>query len=326
MIVDLVTINIKAGNGGNGAVSFLRNGQTAKGGPDGGNGGKGGDIYVCGSTNITDLREFRYHKEIKAENGTNGQHHNLYGKKAPDTILYVPVGTAITDTTTKTSIEILDTTSNILLAQGGRGGRGNITFKNSTNQAPHHAEMGKEGERKTITIELKMIADIGLVGLPNAGKSTILSLLTNAKPQIGPYPFTTLDPTIGMLGTIAIADIPGVIKLASEGRGLGSKFLKHIEKTSVLFHCIDASSTHPLVDYNIIRKEFAVYGNGLETKPEIIILTKTDSTNASLLKKTITAFGKKGKTVFTLSMYDPESIAALKKEIPSLLKNIHNLR
>lgn len=326
MIIDLVTIHIKAGNGGNGAVSFLRNGQTAKGGPDGGNGGKGGDIYVVGSTNITDLREFRYHKEIKADNGVNGQHHNLYGKKADDQIIQVPIGTGITDTATNTRIEIVDSTTELLLARGGKGGRGNISFKSSTNQAPHFAEPGKEGESKTITLELKFIADIGLVGLPNAGKSTLLSLLTNAKPEIGPYPFTTVDPSIGMLGSIALADIPGVIERASEGKGLGIKFLKHIEKTSLLFHCIDSSSPNPLADYAIIRNEFHAYGKELEKKPEIILLTKIDSVDATKLKQIITLFRRKRKTVYAVSIYDQQSIDSLKNSVKELLEKSRRKR
>lgn len=315
MVIDLVTITVSGGNGGKGGVSFLRNRQTRKGGPDGGNGGKGGDVYIQGSTNCTDLREFRFKKHIVAHNGIDGKKHNLYGSNAQDLYITAPLGTIVTDTKTNISFEILNTTDTILLAKGGHGGKGNVSFKSSTNQAPHYAQPGEQGEQKTITLELKMIAEVGIVGLPNAGKSSLLGMLTNAHPAIGEYPFTTLDPTIGMLSGHAIADIPGIIEGASIGKGLGLQFLKHIEKTKLLVHCIDVSGTDPLGAYAVIRSEFKIYGKQISQKPEIILLNKTDATDGTTVQKIIAAFKKKRKKVIPSSMYDQKSIDTVKKEI-----------
>lgn len=315
MVIDLVTITVSAGNGGRGGVSFLRNRQTRKGGPDGGNGGKGGDVYIQGSTNCTDLREFRFKKHIIAHNGVDGKKHNLYGSNAMDLCITVPLGTTVTDTQTNTSFEIVNTTDRILLAKGGRGGKGNATFKSSTNQAPHYAQPGEQGEQKIFSLELKMIAEVGIIGLPNAGKSSLLGAITNAHPAIGEYPFTTLDPTIGMLSGHAVADIPGIIQGASNGKGLGLQFLKHIEKTKLLVHCIDVSGPDPLGAYEIIRLEFKLYGQQISQKPEIILLNKTDGIDEATVQMIVAAFKKKRKKVLTSSMYDQKSIDAVKKEI-----------
>src|ERR1035437_1610828 len=224
MLIDEATITVKAGNGGNGAVSFKRNAQTAKGGPDGGNGGNGGDVYVTGINDFTTLTEFRYKKNVRAEDGVKGGKQNLYGRNGKELVIQIPVGTQITNLDTKESFEVLNTTSKILLAKAGKGGRGNNEFKTATNQTPYYAEKGELGEQKRFFLELKLIADIGLIGLPNSGKSTLLSVLTNAHPKIGDYPFTTLEPNLGVLNELIIADIPGLIEGASEGRGLGDKF------------------------------------------------------------------------------------------------------
>lgn len=236
MLIDNVTIQIKAGDGGDGASTFLRNGLTARGGPDGGNGGNGGNVYFQGSNNIRDLKEFRYKKKIQAEDGTPGRNQKMFGKNAPQLTVLVPLGTQITDETAGIVYEITDTTSPYLIALGGLGGRGNVEFKSATNQAPTFAEEGTKGEEKTLHLELKLIADIGLIGLPNAGKSSLLAVLTHANPKVGDYPFTTLEPNIGMLDTYALADIPGLIEGASHGKGLGIAFLKHIEKTKIIVH------------------------------------------------------------------------------------------
>jgi GTP-binding protein len=330
MLVDNIGLIIKAGNGGDGAATFLRNEMTAKGGPDGGNGGNGGDIYFQGSTNINDLREFRYKKNITAGNGVPGKNKKLFGKNAEHLTIYLPLGTRVTDTATNKVIEIIDITTSILVARGGKGGRGNTEFKSATNQTPRYAEKGTFGEEKKLFLELRIIADVGLIGLPNAGKSSLLSVLTNATPKIGAYAFTTLEPNIGMLRSqskspegdlkqFAIADIPGLIEGASQGKGLGVEFLKHIEKTKVLLHCIDSSSQDVLKDYLTVRNEFKQYNTTLLDKPEIILLTKTDLADKEHIKKNVKILKKEKKPILTVSIYDQEALQTLKSALEKLL-------
>ncbi len=323
MLIDNVKLTIKAGNGGNGSAHLLRNGQTAKGGPDGGHGGNGGNIYVCGSHNLTDLADFRYKKIVKADSGTDGAGQKMFGRNADDITIYLPLGTRITDEDTGKTLEIVNETKKLLIAKGGAGGLGNIAFKSATNQTPTTAEHGKPGDERHLFLELRLIAEIGLIGLPNAGKSSILSVLTNAKPAVGAYPFTTLEPTIGMLGTHPIADIPGLIQGASDGKGLGINFLKHIEKTKILLHCIDASITSPKKTYDIIRKELEKFSKTMIEKPEYILLTKTDLVEKKVYEKTKTFFEKLGFKVFISSIYDQEAIDSLKNTILQLLTNPH---
>lgn len=307
MLVDKVTLTIKAGNGGNGAATFLRNGMTAKGGPDGGNGGNGGSVYIQGSSNVRDLSQFRFKKKITAEDGIAGKNKRLYGKNAPDLTILVPLGTQITFLKTNGVFEVRDTKPH-LFAKGGIGGRGNLEFKSATNQAPKYAEQGTPGEEKELLLELKLIADIGLIGLPNAGKSSLLAVLTHAHPKIGDYPFTTLEPNLGVLGDKTLADIPGLIEGASEGKGLGINFLKHIEKTKLLLHCIDSSDPDPEKTYAIVREEFKNYNAELLEKPEIILFTKNDLVDKKDLEKKIKNFEKKGMKVLSCSAYDDDSI------------------
>lgn len=314
MLIDNVSITIKAGNGGNGAATFKRNAQTAKGGPDGGNGGNGGSVYIIGSHNERDLRQFQYKKKFNALDGTSGKHKNLYGKNADDLYITLPFGTDVTEIATGKTYEITDETP-ILLVTGGKGGRGNNEFKSATNQTPLYAEPGGEGEQKELHLELKFIAQIGLIGLPNAGKSSLLAVLTSANPKIANYPFTTLEPNIGMLDTIAIADIPGLIEGASLGRGLGIQFLKHIEKTKILLHCIDSTDPKPHETYEIVRKEFAEYNGKLLEKKEIILLTKIDLINKETLKEKMKILKKLGKDTLAVTLYDEGSIEKLKKII-----------
>lgn len=322
MLVDNVSLYIKAGDGGNGALSFLRNGLTSKGGPDGGDGGNGGNIYFQGSHNITDLREFRYKKKIIAQDGIPGKKKKLFGKNASHVTVFVPVGTRITDTATGRTTEITDTTTLLLLAKGGKGGRGNDKFKSATNQTPMFAEKGTLGERKDLLLELRLIADIGLIGLPNAGKSSLLAVLTHATPKIGNYPFTTLEPNIGVLDKYMIADIPGLIEGASKGKGLGVTFLKHIEKTKLLVHCIDSTDPEIEKTYQTVRQEFKAYNPLLLDKPEIILLTKTDLIDAKEIKKKIKLFQKKKKKVLTCSIYNQESLDFLKQTLLSTLAQL----
>lgn len=318
-MVDNVTLRVKAGDGGDGSASFLRNGLTARGGPDGGNGGNGGNIYFQGSTNIRDLREFRFKKKIRAEDGTPGGRQKMYGKNAEHITILVPLGTQITDVETGRVIEITDTTSPYLIALGGLGGRGNVEFKSATNQAPTFAEKGTKGEEKTLHLELRLIADIGLIGLPNAGKSSLLSVLTHANPKVGNYPFTTLEPNIGMLETHAIADIPGLIEGASQGKGLGIAFLKHIEKTKIIVHCIDVTDENPLETYQTVRTEFEQYNKELLEKPEVILFTKTDLVDSDVVMSRIKLFKKSHKAVLTVSVFDEGSIAELKDNLKKFI-------
>lgn len=315
MLVDNINLVIKAGDGGDGKLSFLRRGRKNTGRPDGGNGGNGGNIYFQGSHNIDDLSQFRFRKVIAAENGVSGGRKNLFGKNAPHITVYLPLGTYITDTVSGKVLEITNTTDLILAAQGGVGGRGNAAFKSATNQVFRYAESGTPGEFKKLFLELKLIADIGLVGLPNSGKSSLLAALTRATPKIGNYPFTTLEPSIGMMGKYALADIPGLIKGASAGKGLGIAFLKHIEKTKLLVHCLESFDTEIKKTYEIVRQEFKQYQSSLLDKPEIILLTKTDLANGKILKKNLKIFQKLGKKVLACSIYNPESINLLKQTL-----------
>ncbi len=320
MLVDTINLFVKAGKGGNGSASLLHNGLTFKGGPDGGNGGNGGNIYVQGSTNITDLREFRFKKKIIADDGVAGGRQKLFGKNASHVTILVPLGTSVADTKLKRVYEITDTHRLLLVAKGGKGGRGNNEFKSSTNQTPEYAENGTPGEEKQLHLELRLIAEIGLIGLPNAGKSSLLSVLTNATPKIADYPFTTLEPNIGMLGTHPIADIPGLIEGAADGRGLGAKFLKHIEKTKILIHCIELAGDNAKTRYETVRHEFEHFNKSLLEKPEIILLTKTDLADEKTIKKYKDIFEKKGKQVLTCSLYDQKSVDTLQKTLETLLE------
>lgn len=319
MLVDEVTITVKAGDGGNGAATFRHSEGKARGGTDGGNGGNGGNVYFVGVNDITALKPFRYKKVLKADDGVAGQRKNLFGKNAEDLIIPLPIGTSVTDKTTGRVYEIAGTAGKLLIARGGRGGRGNNEFKSATNQAPMFAEKGEAGEEKELHLELRLIADVGLIGLPNAGKSSLLSVLTNASPKIGDYPFTTLEPNLGMLDRIIVADIPGLIEGASSGKGLGIKFLKHIERTGLLVHCIDASNEDVLKVYEIVRKEFAQYNAELLNKKEIIVLTKADLVSEEEINKKKEQFKKLHKDILKVSLYNDESLEQLKKIIVSHL-------
>ncbi|HVZ58616.1 MAG TPA: GTPase ObgE [Patescibacteria group bacterium] len=320
MLVDDIVITIKAGNGGDGAISFRRNEGNPRGGPDGGNGGNGGDIYLVGVNDLTALQQFRYKKVWKAPDGVAGKKKNLFGKNADDLTIALPVGTQVKNEAGEILFEINDTITRHLIARGGKGGRGNNEFKSATNQAPYIAERGGKGEEKKLHLQLRLIADIGLIGLPNAGKSTLLSLLTSAKPKIGDYPFTTLEPNVGMMDEIMIADIPGLIEGASSGKGLGITFLKHIEKTKLLLHCIDCIQPNPFQSYTIIRNEFKKFNPELLTKPEIIILTKTDEARDEDLKAQIKNLSKTKRKIILLSALDDTSVNRAKEEIISFFQ------
>ena len=307
MLIDQVAITIKAGDGGDGCVSFRRNAQTARGGPDGGNGGNGGSVYVQGSSNLSDLQEFQYKKLAKGEDGISGKKNNLFGKNGQDITVSVPFGTSIIDLDTREIIEV-ENTNIVLLARGGKGGKGNDEFKTATNQSPAYAQKGEKGEERNVFLELRLIADAGLVGYPNAGKSSILKAITNANPKVGNYPFTTLEPTRGVAGKIVIADIPGILEGAAKGKGLGLQFLKHIEKTKILVYCIDITDDSIEKTYKILQKEFSEYNDTLLKKPEIVLLTKIDLVTQDIVETQKKIFEIDGKTVMGFSIYQPKTI------------------
>ncbi len=311
MLVDSVTLIIKAGKGGDGKNSFSRTKQTARGGPDGGNGGHGGSVLAQGSHNAFDLGQFRFRKVIKGENGEHGSYRNSSGKNAKDVVLKVPIGTKITETQTGVSYEIVDEEP-IVLVKGGYGGKGNAEFKSSTNQSPTYAQIGGPGEEKEFHFNLRLIADIGLIGLPNAGKSSLLAELTNSNPVIANYPFTTLNPNIGMLGTHPIADIPGLIEGAADGKGLGIKFLKHIEKTKILVHCIDLTGNDLIGAYKTVREEFKKFNPELLEKREILVLNKADLVDQDVIDKAVRDFNKMGLTALVCSIHDVDSLETLR--------------
>lgn len=317
-LIDDITITVKAGRGGSGGRSFHTNYGSVKSHSDGGNGGRGGDIYFEGSTHLNDLSEFRFKKQIEAPNGKKGMNKNLDGKKGEDITILVPLGTAIIDTRTEDTIEILEKNHPVRVAVGGRGGTGNhdlrgTSYFNDTN------DTGQRGEEKELHLVLSLIADIGLIGLPNAGKSSLLKALTRAVPKIGDYPFTTLEPNLGTIDKLVIADIPGLVEGASKGKGLGIQFLKHIQKTKMLLHCIDASLPVPYEAYQTIRREFENYDAKLLEKKEIILLTKTDLVNATLLEKQKEELKKTKRKIITTSIYNPKNISSLKHTLGKMV-------
>ena len=289
MFVDEVVIKVIAGKGGDGCTSFRREKYVPNGGPNGGNGGKGASIIFKVDMGLRTLLDLRYQKEIKGKKGTNGEGSNRNGKNAEDVIVKVPLGTTVIDTDTNLIIgDLTRENDEVVVAAGGRGGRGNTAFKTHSNTAPNFSENGEPGEEKTLKVELKSLADVGFVGLPSVGKSTLLSKISAAKPKIASYHFTTLNPNLGVVKTIdgrsfIAADLPGLIEGASEGLGLGDKFLRHIERTKIICHVIDMSGIegrNPYEDYETIRKELKNYSEKLANKEEIIVANKMDMPEA----------------------------------------------
>ncbi len=280
--LDEARVNIRSGSGGPGCTSFRREKFIEFGGPDGGDGGRGGDVWAEAVAGLNTLVDYRFRQHVKAGNGRHGMGQQRTGRDGPDAVLKVPVGTEILDDEDETLIaDLTREGQRVLLARGGNGGWGNLRFKSSTNQAPRRANPGQPGVERTIRLRLKLIADAGLVGLPNAGKSTLLAACSNARPKIAEYPFTTLHPNLGVIGVdgseFVMADIPGLIEGAHEGRGIGDRFLGHVERCAVLLHLIDATSEDPAADYRVVEAELAAYGAGLAAKPRIIALNKVDA-------------------------------------------------
>lgn len=328
MFVDTAKIFVQAGRGGNGAVSFRRELYIEKGGPDGGDGGKGGNVIFRATKDLNTLLNFRYKPEIKAKNGENGSKRNKTGKSGEDLIVKVPVGTLV-----KRDREILADLKfdgeEAIIARGGDGGFGNAHFKSSVRQTPRVAELGEAGETFEADLELKLLADVGLVGFPNAGKSTFLSVVSNARPEIANYAFTTLTPNLGVTEidgfNLLIADIPGLIKGASEGKGLGDAFLRHVERTSVLLHLIDIYEENPDEQYRIIREELKKYQPDLLDRPEIVALTKAEGMDTEMIDFQISKLHKVAgdSQIFAISS---SAHQGLKEVLRALRKQVEDFR
>lgn len=310
MITDEVTIEMWAGDGGNGSASFRREKFVPRGGPDGGNGGNGGSIYFEAVDDISALRYFRFKKHIKADRGVHGGRKKMHGKNAPDLVIKIPVGTTVTKVDTGYTWEFDEVGMKKRVARGGYGGRGNVEFQSNSNPTPTEAEDGRSGEYVKLHLSMKFIADVGLIGLPSAGKSSLLNAMTHAEARVGAYPFTTLEPNLGMVGRIIMADIPGLIEGAHDGKGLGIKFLKHIERTKVLLHCVDGTSSDVIADYKTIRDELREYNPDLLKKKEIILLTKSDMLEEKEIKAK-TKLLKKYGDVHVVSIIDDNQLEKL---------------
>jgi GTP-binding protein len=312
--LDQAKVFVRSGDGGNGVVSFRREKFIEFGGPDGGDGGRGGDAWVECVDGLNTLIDYRYQQHFKAARGGNGAGRNQAGRKGIDVVLKVPVGTEILEEDNVTLVADLTAIGQrVLIASGGNGGFGNTHFKSSTNRAPRRANPGKEGTERWLWLRLKLIADAGLVGLPNAGKSTFLAAVSSAKPKVAEYPFTTLHPNLGVVSsggrTFVLADIPGLIEGAHEGAGLGDRFLGHVERTRVLLHLVDGTGKDPAEAYRTIRAELAAYGGGLAEKPEIVALSKADALTKKARDKAAKALAKAaGTTPLILSAVSGEGI------------------
>jgi len=318
--IDEVTIYAKAGDGGDGVVRWRHEKNIEMGGPSGGDGGCGGDVYALATRNIHLLSRYRAQKEFRAGSGEDGRDKNFHGADGNDLDILIPVGSVITDKKMGKNISFLREGERVLLLRGGAGGRGNDSFKSSTNQTPREWTPGKPGEEAEFFIEIELIADIGLIGLPNAGKTSLLNALTSAKGKVGDYPFTTLEPNLGECFGYIISDIPGLIEGAAGGRGLGHKFLRHIKRTKILVHLVSLENENPREAYDIIRKELGNFNKELLQKKEIVVLTKSDLVHdAASLKRQITQMKKVNKNVFSLAISDDEAVKSFRE---LLLKEI----
>jgi len=311
MLVTEIDILVKAGNGGDGKISFYK----TRRGPDGGNGGQGGSIYVTTTTDIYALTSLSGRGKIESETGQHGMSNKKHGKNSSDVEVRLPIGAEIRDKKTGEVFEITDKDSRFLLCKGGWGGRGNWEFRSAANVAPYRAERGFNGQSRELYINLKLIADIGFIGFPNAGKSSLLKEITNANPKIGDYPFTTIEPNLGELDGKIIADIPGLIEGASDGKGLGTRFLKHVEKVSLFFHCLPADQENPIESYKQIRKELEIFNPKLLEIPEIILLTKIDLKSEKEIKLILKSLKKLKKEIIPVSIHDEDSLNKLKEYI-----------
>lgn len=327
MFVDKVKIVFQAGDGGDGITSFRHEKFRARGGPEGGDGGDGGDIILEASRNQNTLANFRYKKTISAESGKNGQRRKKHGKSGNDLHIKIPAGTVLNSVDGQIIEDMTDDGQTYVIAKGGKGGFGNAHFVSSTRQAPQVAEQGEKGQQIEVVLELKMIADVGLIGLPNAGKSTLLSVISNAKPEIADYPFTTLKPNLGVVDinenlSLLFADIPGLIEGASRGKGLGDEFLRHIERTNILVHLIDVYNDDINSAYKTVIKELDLYQPGLSKRPQIIALTKIDGFDTkklSRIKKTMQSNTGKSTSVIAISARSGQGVDELLQAVQKAL-------
>jgi len=318
MLIDEVHVNVKAGDGGNGFVHMFHDRHRPHGGPDGGNGGDGGSIYFEAVSDISRLNQFRHSKDFKAESGQNGMANQKTGKKGEDLILLVPIGTVV-NYDNGTSVEMIEVGQKVMIAKGGKGGLGNHHFRSATNQQPTESTPGQQRPLRALFLQLKLIAQVGLIGLPNTGKTSLLNELTAANAKVANYAFTTLEPNLGaMKGGSIIADIPGLIEGASSGKGLGVQFLKHIERTKLLIHCLSCESDNLPSDYKVVRQELTNYSSTLASKPELVILTKTDLISPKEVEK-LTA---KLHTDLAVSIIDAQSITSLNRLISQKLSQL----
>jgi len=325
--IDEAVITVQSGSGGRGCVSFRREKFIPRGGPDGGDGGKGGDVILKTTSRKRTLYQFRYKKHFNAENGAHGRGKRKTGKNGQNLAIELPPGTLVTDANTGSVIkDLVKTNETFVIATGGRGGQGNTRFKTSTNRAPRFAQPGEPGETITLKLDLKLLADVGIIGLPNAGKSTLIRAISSARPKIGNYPFTTITPSLGVVQTdwtepFVVADIPGLIEGAHKGTGLGIKFLRHIERTRILVHLIDIATIdldNPLQAYNIINQELALYNSELAQKPQIIVLNKIDLPH---IRKTAEIFQStvKDRKIVLISALTGKGVEELKRQIVHVL-------
>lgn len=331
MFIDHAKIYVKAGDGGNGCVSFHTEKYVTNGGPDGGDGGKGGDVVFVATSKLTTLQGFRFKHKFVAEDGTKGMNRKMYGKGGENLEIGVPVGTVIKDIDEDRIIaDLSEDGQKVVVAKGGKGGIGNMHYANAVRQAPQFARAGLPGEEKNLSVELKLIADVGLVGYPNAGKSTLLSVLTNAKPKIADYPFTTLEPVLGVVQTydsgFVIADIPGLIDNAHDGAGLGHDFLRHIERTRVLIHVVDVAGTEgrdPIDDFNSINDELQLFNEQLATRPQIVVANKCDMATEEEIELFVEEVKKQGfEDVFVVSGAARIGIEPLKDKTAELVSKL----
>ena len=329
--IDEAVITVQSGSGGRGCVSFRREKSIPRGGPDGGDGGKGGDVILKTTSRKRTLYQFRYKKHFKTENGAHGQGKQKTGKNGRNLVIELPPGTLVTDANTECVIkDLVNTDETLVIATGGRGGQGNTRFKTSTNRAPRFAQPGEPGETRTLKLELKLLADVGIIGLPNAGKSTLIRAISSARPKIGNYPFTTITPSLGVVQTdwtepFVVADIPGLIEGAHKGIGLGIKFLRHIERTRILVHLIDISTIdldNPLQAYHIINQELALYNSKLAQKPQIIVLNKIDLPD---IRKAAEIFQSavKDQKIELISARTGKGVEELKRQIVHVLNKTY---
>jgi GTPase len=329
MFIDEAKIFVSAGDGGRGCVSFRREKYIPKGGPDGGDGGKGGDVVLIADRNLATLLDFRYKRRYTAGRGEHGQGSDQTGRAGEDCLIRVPVGTVVrTADAGELLADFIADQQRCIIAHGGRGGRGNARFKSPTNQAPRHAEPGQPGEARWLTLELKLLADVGLIGMPNAGKSTLLSRLSAARPKVAAYPFTTLVPQLGIVRlrdeqSCVMADIPGLIEGAHQGKGLGHQFLRHIERTRVLLHLVDmaaADAQHPTAHFDLVNRELLAYAPELGEKPQLVVATKMDVPAAKQAWESFhPAMKTRGLRVIAISAVTGEGIGTLLDELQKAL-------